>query len=145
MASRFYRRCQRTISLVTTAAEVPAIEADNTDAAYTACHYLHALGRRRIAAIHGPADNPCAIDRKAGYRRAMTELGRPDIGEDGDFLRLGGYRAAARLLAHDPDLDAMFVACDLMAAGAVQVDASRTTSASSVSTTAWPRSARTHP
>jgi DNA-binding LacI/PurR family transcriptional regulator len=120
MASQFYRRCRRSVSLVTTSPEVPAIEADNTDGAYAACQYLSGLGRRRIGAVHGPADNPCAIDRKAGYRRAMSELGRPDIGEDGGFLRLGGYQAAQRLLARDPDLDSMFVACDLMAAGAVQ-------------------------
>jgi DNA-binding LacI/PurR family transcriptional regulator len=120
MASRFYRRGRRAVSLVATAAEVPAIEADNIDGAAAASRYLHTLGRRRIAAIHGPADNPCAIDRKAGYRQVMAELGRPDIGEDGGFLRLGGYHAAQRLLQRDPDLDAVFVACDLMAAGAIQ-------------------------
>ena len=39
---------------------------------------------------------------------------------NGGFRRKGGYDAAARLLEQNPDIDAMFVACDLMAAGAVQ-------------------------
>ncbi|KXK63666.1 hypothetical protein AWW66_01490 [Micromonospora rosaria] len=120
MAARFHRRCRRAVSLVATAPSVPAIEADNVGGAYTAVQRLHARGRGRIAAIHGPAGNPCAIDRRTGYRRAMRQLGLPDISADGDFLRAGGYQAALRLLDRHPDLDAMFVACDLMAAGAVQ-------------------------
>ncbi|WP_434742095.1 LacI family DNA-binding transcriptional regulator [Micromonospora sp. SH-82] len=120
MAARFHRRCPRAVSLVATAPSVPAIEADNTAGAYRAVAHLHALGRRRIAAIHGPATNPCAIDRHTGYRRAVDNLGLPNIGAHGDFLRAGGHRAALRLLDEHPDIDAIFVACDLMAAGAVQ-------------------------
>lgn len=120
MASRFHRRCRRTVSLVATAPAVPAIEADNTGGARAAVEHLHGLGCRRIAAIHGPATNPCAIDRRAGYLRATQRLGLPDLGDRGDFRRDGGYRAASRLLDRHPDLDGMFVACDLMAAGAVQ-------------------------
>jgi DNA-binding LacI/PurR family transcriptional regulator len=120
MAARFYRRCPRTVSLVATAPSVPAIEADNVGGAYTAVSHLYALGRRRIAAIHGPATNPCAIDRRAGYLRATRELGTPDISVEGDFRREGGYDAAVRLFEQHPNVDAVFVACDLMAAGAVQ-------------------------
>jgi DNA-binding LacI/PurR family transcriptional regulator len=120
MATRFYRRCRRAVSLVATAESVPAIEADNIGGAYAAVHRLYALGRRRIAAIHGPATNPCGIDRRIGYLRAVERFGLPDLSADGEFLRLGGYRAALELLDRDPDIDAIFVACDLMAAGAVQ-------------------------
>jgi DNA-binding LacI/PurR family transcriptional regulator len=120
MATRFHNRCRRTVSLVPTAASVPAIEADNIGGAHTAVTHLHTLGCRRIAAIHGPTTNPCAIDRRTGYRNALTELGLPDISAHGDFLRLGGHQAALQLLDCDPDIDAMFIACDLMAAGAVQ-------------------------
>ncbi|MFI9557387.1 LacI family DNA-binding transcriptional regulator [Nonomuraea endophytica] len=120
MATRFYRRCRRTISIVPTATSVPAMQADNIGGAYTAVHELHRLGRRRIAAIHGPVLNPCAIDRRTGYLRAARNLGLVEVGADGDFHREGGHQAAQRLLDQHPDIDAMFVACDLMAAGAVQ-------------------------
>jgi len=120
LATRFYLRCRRTVSLVPTAASVPAMQADNIGGAYTAVHELHRLGRRRIAAIHGPALNPCAIDRRAGYLRAVRNLELIEVSADGDFHREGGYRAARHLLEQHPDIDAMFIACDLMAAGAVQ-------------------------
>jgi DNA-binding LacI/PurR family transcriptional regulator len=119
LADRFHRRCRRVVSMVPTSAFVPAMQADNVGGAYAAVRELHRLGRRRIAAVHGPALNPCAIDRRTGYRRAMEDLGLPQAGADGDFLRDGGHRAARQLLEQDPDTDAMFVACDLMAAGAV--------------------------
>ncbi|GAA1005988.1 LacI family transcriptional regulator [Acrocarpospora pleiomorpha] len=120
LAARFYRRCRRTVSMVPTASSVPRMEADNIGGAYTAVKQLHERGRRRIAAIHGPALNPCAIDRRTGYRRAVRSLGLTDVSADGDFHRDGGYRAARQLLEQHPDIDAMFIACDLMAAGAVQ-------------------------
>jgi DNA-binding LacI/PurR family transcriptional regulator len=115
-----YRRCRRTVSLVATASSVPALEADNLGGADEAVTRLYSLGYRRIAAIHGPVDNPCAIDRRAGYRRAVRRLGLADLSADGGFHREGGYRAALELLDRSPDIDAVFVACDLMAAGAVQ-------------------------
>lgn len=120
LATRFYRRCRRTVSMVPTASAVPGMEADNIGGAYTAVNQLYQLGRRRIAAIHGPALNPCAIDRRTGYVRAIQNLGLAEMSADGDFVREGGYHAARKLLEQDPDIDAMFVACDLMAAGAVQ-------------------------
>lgn len=120
MATRLYRRCPRTVSMVPTASSVPGMEADNVGGAYTAVNELHQLGRRRIAAIHGPALNPCAIDRRTGYLRAVRRLGLTDMSADGDFHRKGGYHAARQLLEQHPNIDAMFIACDLMAAGAVQ-------------------------
>jgi DNA-binding LacI/PurR family transcriptional regulator len=120
LAGRFYRRCRRTVSLVPTAAAVPTLEADNVDGAHAAVTYLYKLGRRRIAAIHGPEINTCAIDRRVGYRDAVRQFGQPDISADGGFDRQGGQDAALELLAQHPEIDAMFVACDLMGAGAVQ-------------------------
>ncbi|GHJ48243.1 LacI family transcriptional regulator [Catellatospora sp. TT07R-123] len=120
LAARFHRRCRRVVSMVPTAPSVPAMQADNVGGAYEAVRELHRLGRRRIAAVHGPALNPCAIDRRTGYRRAVEDLGLPQLSADGDFYRDGGHHAARELLRQYPDIDAMFVACDLMAAGAVQ-------------------------
>jgi DNA-binding LacI/PurR family transcriptional regulator len=120
LATRFYRRCSRAVSMVPTASAVPGMQADNIGGAETAVNRLHELGRRRIAAIHGPALNSCAIDRRTGYQQAVRRLGVTDLSADGDFRRDGGYEAARQLLEQDPDIDAMFIACDLMAAGAVQ-------------------------
>jgi DNA-binding LacI/PurR family transcriptional regulator len=120
LAARFHRRCRRVVSLVPTDSSVPGMQADNIGGAFAAVNRLYELGCRRIAAIHGPALNPCAIDRRTGYLRAVQRLGLPDLSADGDFLRDGGYRAAQQLLDRDPDIDGMFIACDLMAAGAVQ-------------------------
>jgi DNA-binding LacI/PurR family transcriptional regulator len=121
LAMRFYVRCRRVISLVPTAAAVPTVEVDNIAGVRTAVDHLHRLGRRHIAAIHGPADtNTCAEQRRDGYRGAIARLGLPELSADGKFTREGGYDAARELLRRHPEIDAMFVACDLMAAGAVQ-------------------------
>jgi len=120
LASRLQQQCRRVVSLVATAQSVPAIEADNAGGAYTAVKYLHQLGRRRIATIHGPDDISCGVSRRAGYLRAVAELGLQDLSAGGAFRREVGFSAARELLDLHPDIDAMFVACDLMGAGAVQ-------------------------
>jgi DNA-binding LacI/PurR family transcriptional regulator len=69
------------------------------------------------------------IDRLTGYEKALTAAGRkPDHVAFGDFTRESGQTAMAELLARYPDLDAVFAANDMMAAGAVRVlrDAGRT-------------------
>jgi DNA-binding LacI/PurR family transcriptional regulator len=120
LAARFHHRCRRAVSMVPTASSVPGMQADNLEGADAAVNRLYELGYRRIAAIHGPALNPCAIDRRAGYLQATQRLGLTALSADGDFHRQGGYDAARQLLERHPDIDAMFIACDLMAAGAVQ-------------------------
>ncbi|MEV8517774.1 LacI family DNA-binding transcriptional regulator [Dactylosporangium sp. NPDC051484] len=121
LAARFHRQCRRAVSVTATAASVPAMEVDNAGGAYAAVEQLYRLGRRRIAAIHGPDASTCALDRRTGYARAVRQLGLADLGADGgDFVRENGYVTARRLLERHPDVDAMFVACDLMAAGAIQ-------------------------
>jgi DNA-binding LacI/PurR family transcriptional regulator len=120
LAVRFQRRSRRVVSLVETATSVPAVEADNFGGAYAAVTYLHQLGRRRIAAIHGPDAISCGVNRRAGYLQAVGEFGLEDLGTGGGFTREGGFDAACQLLERYPDVDAMFVACDLMGAGAVQ-------------------------
>ncbi len=120
LAMRFYLRCRRVISLVPTAPAVPSLEVDNIAGVRTAVNHLHRLGRRRIVAIHGPDTSTCAEQRRDGYRSAIEELGLPDLSADGGFTREGGRNAAQELLERHPEIDAMFVACDLMAAGAIQ-------------------------
>jgi DNA-binding LacI/PurR family transcriptional regulator len=101
--------------------KVPYVDVDNFGGGASAVRRLLALGRRRIATIAGPQDMVAGIDRLQGYRTAMRESGRAAHVAFGDFTRESGVRAMHRLLEEDPTLDAVFVASDMMAHGALQV------------------------
>ncbi|MEV4135610.1 LacI family DNA-binding transcriptional regulator [Dactylosporangium sp. NPDC049742] len=95
------------------------VAADDRDGAHQMVSYLRSIGRRRIATISGPLDTPGGIERLAGYREAVGADGDPALITHGDYTRAGGEQAMQRLLEQAPDLDAVFVASDLMAAGAL--------------------------
>lgn len=120
LAAEFSAQCDRVVSMGSSAPGVPYVGMENADGAFEAIMHLYESGRRRIVALHGQEGNSCADDRRAGHRRAVLELGLPDISATGRFRRHSGYELTRRLLAEEPDLDAMFVACDLMATGAMQ-------------------------
>jgi len=99
---------------------VPHVDVANADGARLAVRRLVAEGRRRIATIAGAQDVTGGIDRLAGYRAEMRENAlRPTVAV-GDFTRESGAAAMRRLLADEPGLDAVFVASDLMAHGALR-------------------------
>ena len=99
-----------------------SVDVDNVGGARLATRHLVALGRRRIATVTGPLDMPAAVDRLAGWQQVLQEAGRPvDAAVAGDFTTAGGAAAMHELLARVPDLDAVFVANDLMARGALTV------------------------
>jgi DNA-binding LacI/PurR family transcriptional regulator len=103
-------------------AKVSYVAADDRDGARDLVRHLLAAGRRRIGMITGPLDTPGGTDRLAGYREVLAEAGLPRdpaLVAEGDYTRSGGERAARRLLAQSPDIDAVFVASDLMAQGVV--------------------------
>ena len=63
------------------------------------------------------------IDRQKGYERALRDAGRvvdPSLVEPGEFTQESGVRAMQALLSRRPDVDAVFVASDLMASGALR-------------------------
>jgi DNA-binding LacI/PurR family transcriptional regulator len=98
------------------------VDVDNRAGARSAVAHLAAVGRKRIATIAGPADMPVGIDRLDGYRDALRELGRvPDqsLERRSDFSYGGGATAMRNLLEERPDLDAVFAASDVIAAGAM--------------------------
>lgn len=104
--------------------DVNYVDADNRDGARRATVHLAEGGRSRVATITGPQDMVAGIDRLAGYRDGLSETGRPiddALIANGDFTHAGGEAAMERLLATSPDLDAVFCASDLMAAGALGV------------------------
>jgi DNA-binding LacI/PurR family transcriptional regulator len=105
------------------AALVHSVDADNVLGGRQATEHLLASGRRRVAVITGPSDMAVAADRLAGYRAARRDAGlvpEPALEGAGDFTRAGGERAAGRLLASAPDLDAIVAPSDLAAVGALQ-------------------------
>ena len=98
------------------------VDVDNAAAAEMGTNYLIKRGRTRIATIAGPPDMPAGIDRSAGWRRALEGAGlQADLEANGDFTLVGGARSMRELLDREPGLDAVFVASDLMATGAVSV------------------------
>ncbi|MFJ9342131.1 LacI family DNA-binding transcriptional regulator [Streptomyces sp. NPDC101733] len=103
------------------AESVAYVDCDNIGAGRAAVAHLVARGRSRIATVSGPLDMYVARARLGGYRAGLAEAGLvPDesLVATGDFTEDGGRRAMAELLERDPDLDAVFVASDVMAAGA---------------------------
>lgn len=97
------------------------VDVDNTAGGYAATTYLIERGHRRIATISGPVSMPAAVDRLEGYRAALADAGlEPGPVEDGDFTADGGAAAMQRIIdSGRTDIDAVFVASDLMARGAL--------------------------
>ncbi|MER6081131.1 LacI family DNA-binding transcriptional regulator [Streptomyces sp. NPDC013157] len=104
--------------------KVSYVAADDRDGARDMVRHLLDVGRRRIGMITGPLDTPGGVERLAGYKEVLTEAG---IAVDealvvpGDYSKASGEAGAERLLAQAPDLDAVFVASDLMAQGVLAV------------------------
>jgi DNA-binding LacI/PurR family transcriptional regulator len=98
----------------------PYVDIDHAGGVSDAVRYLVQSGRTRIATIAGPQDMVAGVDRLAGYRSALTRSRRRSIVAVGDFTRESGAEAMRQLLADDPALDAVFVASDLMADGALR-------------------------
>ncbi|GHI26347.1 transcriptional regulator [Streptomyces hydrogenans] len=96
------------------------VAADDRDGAREMVRHLHATGRRRIATVTGPLDTPGGVERLAGYRETLAACGLPAddaLVVTGDYSRASGAEAARTLLERAPDIDAVFVASDLMAQG----------------------------
>ncbi|MEV1331577.1 LacI family DNA-binding transcriptional regulator [Micromonospora costi] len=99
------------------------VDVDNVGGARNAVRYLAEQGRRRIATIAGPQDMGAGLARLTGYTEAVTAaLGGVDrdLVAYGDFSEESGAASMRRLLEVRPDLDAVFVASDLMAFGALR-------------------------
>jgi DNA-binding LacI/PurR family transcriptional regulator len=101
-------------------AQLPFVDIDHTGGVEAAVRYLLHKGRTRIATIAGPQDMVAGVERLASYRSTLEGSGRRSLVAVGDFTRASGAEAMRLLLADDPDLDAVFVASDLMADGALR-------------------------
>lgn len=95
---------------------------DNLGGAVAAVRHLLERGRERIATITGPLDMEVGRSRLQGWRDAHAAAGRDPAEElvfRADFTEEGGRRAMRDLLERVPELDAVFAASDVMAAGAL--------------------------
>jgi DNA-binding LacI/PurR family transcriptional regulator len=99
------------------------VAVNEAEGARQATAHLARLGRRRIATVTGPMDTPGGRDRLKGYRDALQTAGLEHddvLVVHGDYTQASGEAAMAKLLGAVPELDAVFVASDLMAVGAIE-------------------------
>jgi DNA-binding LacI/PurR family transcriptional regulator len=96
--------------------QVSYVGTDDRDGARQIVSYLRSRGRQRIATVTGPMDLPGGVERLAGYRDAIGSYD-PALIAHGDYTYASGAAAAEQLLRQAPDLDAIFAASDMMAAG----------------------------
>ncbi|WP_326841682.1 LacI family transcriptional regulator [Streptomyces sp. NBC_01558] len=98
------------------------VHSDNAGGAAAAVEHLLGRGRRTIGTISGPLDMDVARSRLQGWRETLEKAGRevPEgLVASSDFTEEGGGAAMRSLLEQVPALDAVFVASDVMAAGAL--------------------------
>ncbi len=99
--------------------DIATVSVDETGSARTITRYLLDRGHTRIATIAGPHDTPGGKYRLVGFRDELGDAFDPALVEEGDYSQESGAVAMARLLERAPDIDAVFAASDLMAAGAI--------------------------
>jgi len=101
--------------------EIVYVAADDRGGARTMTRYLLEQGRTRVATVAGPQDTTGGVERLAGYRDVLGERAADHaVVRAGDYSIEAGRTAMARLLRDCPDLDAVFVASDLLAVGALE-------------------------
>lgn len=99
--------------------KVSYVAADERGGARTMVEYLRQAGRTRIATVTGPLDTSGGRGRLEGYRDVIGGSFDESLVEEGDYTQDSGERAMTKLLERRPELDAVFVASDVMAVGAL--------------------------
>jgi DNA-binding LacI/PurR family transcriptional regulator len=101
--------------------DVSYVDVDNRAGAAMAGRHLVDIGRRRIGVIGAPTNTTAGRDRLDGFLDGLSDRGRSfdtDLRADGDFSEASGYEAMGVLL--ERGVDAVFVASDTMAFGALR-------------------------
>ena len=104
------------------------IGVDNIRGGYEATRHLLDLGYRKVAHISGPERWASAADQLIGYQKALKDYDLvydPSLVEMGDWEVCSGNKVTHLLLDRHPEIDAIFVGNDLMAAGCIQAADSR--------------------
>ena len=103
--------------------EIVHIDSDNEGGAIAAVEYLFQKGRRKIAVINGRMRIAAGPTRFNGYKLGLSKVGLDydqNLVAYGDFEMASGRDAMAELLKREPKIDAVFVANDEMAQGAIE-------------------------
>jgi len=103
--------------------DIDAVVVDNHLGAEEATRHLIENGSRRVACITGPTRVNTANERLEGYRRAVADCGHKDETElirRADYKETGGHEAALSLLTSRNPPDALFIANNPMAVGALR-------------------------
>lgn len=99
---------------------LPYVGIDNQSGAAKMTNYLLDRGHCHVATVTGPLDTSSGINRLAGYRDAMAARHRETyVASAADYGYHSGEAAMDELLERHPEIDAAFVASDLLAAGAL--------------------------
>lgn len=109
---------------------IPAVVVDNEGGAHLAAEHLISHNRTNFACISGDDTRSLSHNRTAGWKQAIQQVGIQVEGNHilhEDFTLTGGWRATMALLEQDPGVDALFVASDIQALGAIRaiVDSGR--------------------
>lgn len=102
---------------------VDVVRCDSEAGAYLLVRHLLELGHRRIAVLSGSPSVSTAVDRVAGYTRAMAEAGIADAEQSvffDRFTQANGYLMAAQALAVTPRPTAIFACNNFIAFGAIR-------------------------
>ena len=100
------------------------IAVDNRSGARQATQHLLDQGRRKIGVITGPLTWWEARERYEGWKDTLLQAGltaSPLLVVEGDWSAPSGERCMRRLLAQQPDIDAVFACNDQMALGVLGV------------------------
>lgn len=98
---------------------IGSVQSDDHGGAGVMTRHLLATGRQRIGFITGPGDMNGSDARLEGFREASPHPVDGALIARGDYSYGSGIAGARKLLERRPDLDAIFAANDLMAAGAM--------------------------
>jgi LacI family transcriptional regulator len=103
--------------------QVDTVRCDSELASYQLTRYLLELGHQHVALLNGPLTVSTAVDRAAGYMRAMAKDGFTDVKElvfSGKYSQKSGYQMAQEALATRPRPTAILTANNFIAIGAFQ-------------------------
>ncbi|MFD0865005.1 LacI family DNA-binding transcriptional regulator [Tessaracoccus lubricantis] len=97
-----------------------SVYADDVAGAQLAGARMRERGRRRIAVINGPQDNPAAVDRLVGYRDSLGDAFTPELTVWTGWDEGSGFESMRALLEREPGIDGVLAASDRIAAGVLQ-------------------------
>ena len=123
----FFRKSSIPISLVNVSyngRNLINIRIDHRKAAYDMTAYFLKKSYTRVGMIQASLeDHFTGKERFLGYRQALERFGVPydeNLVKTGSLTAADGYRIGREIVNEDLQLEALFVACDLMAFGAMK-------------------------